>query len=264
MSEFVIKYAKLLDSEVERIVEVLTNKGYKPYYPSGEKVLQQVKNWFPYYGNPINLFIHPTLKEFGYCNDLDYHPNNEVIIVDNSESLELVLDAYNSGCFNGLTNKELSDKYGDVLSDLEGVSQSYHHGHDWNDIYNNIPFSKKIDISELTLDELEDLKEDVETMIDEKKKPTQALKLVLVDFRKDTSRTKDTLDFVIALLDEEFKTIYFRGNDMGRNSYLRTSASYLRSKYILPDFLHDTEEYVGFSSDSDDITILGEVSEWEK
>lgn len=261
MSEFVIKYAKLLDSEVERIVEVLTNKGYKPYYPSGEKVLQQVKNWFPYYGNPINLFIHPTLKEFGYCNDLDYHPNNEVIIVDNSESLELVLDAYNSGCFEGLTNKDLSDKYGDMFTDLEDVSQSYHHGKDWNDISDKIPFPKTIDISELTLDELEDLKENVESMIDEKKKPTKFLKPVMVDVREDISCTKPDLDFVIALLNEEYNIIYFRGNDIGRNSYLRTSVNYLRSKYILPDLLHDTEEYVGFSSDSDDITILGEVAE---
>lgn len=261
MSEFVIKYAKLNDWEVEKVVEVLTNKDYKPYFPSGATVLQQVKNWFPYDGEIINLFIHPSLKEFGYCANLDYHSDNEVIIIDNSESLELVLDDYNSGCFNGLTNKELSDKYGDVLSDLEGVSQSYHHGHDWNDIYNNVPFSKKIDISELTLDELEDLKEDVEHMIDEMKTPKQALKLVLVDVREDTSRTKDTLDFVIALLDEEFKIIYFRGNDLERNSYLRTSASYLRSKYILPDLLHDTEKYVGFSSDLDNMTILGEVAE---
>lgn len=51
---------------------------------------------------------------------------------------------------------------------------------------------------------------------------------------------------------------------MGRNSYLRTSVNYLRSKYILPYLLHDTEEYVGFSSDLDDITILGEVAEWDK
>lgn len=264
MSEFVIKYARLNDWEFEKVVEVLTNKEYKPYFPSGTTVLQQVKNWFPYDDEPINLFIHPSLKEFGYCSDLDYHSDNEVIIVDNSESLELVLDAYNSGYFNGLTNKELSDKYGDVLSDLEGVSQSYHHGHDWNDIYNNVPFSKKIDISELTLDELEDLKENVESMIDEKKKPTKVLKLVMVDVREDISRTKPDLDFVIALHDEEYNIIYFRENDMGRNSYLRTSVNYLRSKYIMPDLLHDTEEYVGFSSDLDDIIILGEVAEWEK
>lgn len=263
MSEFVIKYAKLLYSEVERIVEVLTNKGYKPYYPSGEKVLQQVKNWFPYYGNPINLYIRPTVKEFGYCADLDYHSDNEVIIVDNSESLELVLEAYNSGCFNGLTNKELSDKYGDVLSDLEGVSQPYHHGEDWNDILHEVPFpksSKKIDINDLTLDELEDLRENVETMIDEKKHK-QALKLVLVDVREDISRTKPDLDFVVALLDEEYNIIYFRENDMGRNSYFRTSVNCLRSKYILPYLLHDTDKYVGFSSDLDDMTILGEVAE---
>lgn len=261
MSEFVIKYAKLNDWEVEKVVEVLTNKDYKPYFPSGATVLQQVKNWFPYDGEPINLFIHPTLKESGYCANLDYHDNNEVIIVDNPKNLELVLDAYVSGCFTGLTNKELSDKYGDALTDLEGVSQSYRHGHDWNEIYNKVPFPKQIDISDLSLDELEDLKEDVEHMIDEMKTPKQALKLVLVDVRKDTSRTKDTLDFVIALLDEEFKIIYFRGNDMGCNSYLRTSASYLRSKYILPDLLHDTEKYVGFSSDLDNMTILGEVAE---
>lgn len=261
MSEFVIKYAKLNDWEVEKVVEVLTNKDYKPYSPSGATVLQQVKNWFPYDGEPINLFIHPTLKDFGYCANLDYHDNNEVIIVDNSENLELVLDAYDSGFFTGLTNKELSDKYGDGLTDFEGVSQSYQHGHDWNEIYNKVPFPKQIDISDLSLDELEDLKEDVEHMIDEMKTPKQALKLVLVDVREDTSRTKPDLDFVIALLDEEFKIIYFRGNDMGRNSYLRTSASYLRSKYILPDLLHDTEKYVGFSSDLDNITILGEVAE---
>ena len=261
MSEFVIKYAKLNDWEVEKVVEVLTNKDYKPYFPSGATVLQQVKNWFPYDGEPINLFIHPTLKEFGYCANLDYHENNEVIIVDNPKNLELVLDAYVSGCFTGLTNKELSDKYGDALTDLDGVSQSYRHGHDWNDIYNKVPFSKKIDISNLSLNELEDLKEKVESMIDEMKTPKQALKLVLVDVREDTSRTKDTLDFVIALLDEEFKIIYFRGNDMGRNGYLRTSGNYLRSKYILPDLLHGTEEYVGFSSDLDNMTILGEVTE---
>lgn len=261
MSEFVIKYAKLLDSEVERIVEVLTNKGYKPYHPSGEKVLQQVKNWFPYDGEPINLFIHPTLKDFGYCANLDYHDNNEVIIVDNSENLELVLDAYDSGFFTGLTNKELSDKYGDGLTDFECVSQSYQHGHDWNEIYNKVPFPKQIDISDLSLDELEDLKEDVEHIIDEKKKPTKVLKLVMVDVREDISRTKPDLDFVVALLDEEYSIIYFRENDMGRNGYLRTSVNYLRSKYILPDLLHDTEEYVGFSSDLDNMTILGEVAE---
>lgn len=261
MSEFVIKYAKLNDWEVEKVVEVLTNKDYKPYFPSGATVLQQVKNWFPYYGNPINLFIHPTLKEFGYCTNLDYHSDNEVIIVDNSESLELVLDAYNSGCFNGLTNKELSDIYGDMLSDLEGMSQSYHHGKDWNDIYNKIPFPKQIDISNLSLDELEDLKEDIETMIDEKKKPTQALKLVLVDVREDTSRTKVNLDFVVALLDEELNIIYFRANDIECKGYLKTKASYLRTKYIMPDLLHDTDEYVGFTNDLVDMTILGEVAE---
>lgn len=261
MSEFVIKYAKLNDWEVEKVVEVLTNKDYKPYSPSGATVLQQVKNWFSYDGEVINLFIRPTLKDFGYSANLDYHENNEVIIVDNPKNLELVLDAYVSGCFTGLTNKELSDKYGDVLTDLDGVSQLYRHGHDWNDIYNKVPFSKKIDISNLSLNELEDLKEKVESMIDEMKTPKQALKLVLVDVREDTSRTKDTLDFVIALLDEEFKIIYFRGNDMGRNGYLRTSVNYLRSKYILPDLLHGTEEYVGFSSDLDNMTILGEVTE---
>lgn len=261
MSEFVIKYAKLNAWEVEKVVEVLINKEYKPYFPSGATVLQQVKNWFSYDGEPINLFIHPTLKEFGYCYNLDYHDNNEVIIVSNPKNLELVLDAYVSGCFNGLTNKELSDKYGDALTDLESVSQSYRHGHDWNDIYNKVPFSKKIDISNLSLNELEDLKENVESMIDEKKKPTKVLKPVMVDVREDISRTKPDLDFVIALHDEEYNIIYFRGNDMGRNGYLRTSVNYLRSKYILPDLLHDTEEYVGFSSDLDNMTILGEVAE---
>lgn len=261
MSEFVIKYANLNAWEVEKVVEVLTNKDYEPYFPSGATVLQQVKNWFPYDGEPINLFIHPTLKEFGYCANLDYHDNNEVIIVDNPKNLELVLDAYDSGFFTGLTNKELSDKYGDELTDLESVSQSYQHGHDWNEIYNKVPFPKQIDISDLSLDELEDLKEDVEHMIDEMKTPKQALKPVMVDVREDISRTKPDLDFVIALLDEEYNIIYFRGNDMGRNSYLRTSVNYLRSKYILPDLLHDTEEYVGFSSDLDNMTILGEVAE---
>lgn len=261
MSEFVIKYAKLNAWEVEKVVEVLINKEYKPYFPSGATVLQQVKNWFPYDDEPINLFIHPTLKEFGYCANLDYHNNNEVIIVDNSSKLKLILDAYEKGCFEGLTNKDLSDKYGDMFTDLEDVSQSYHHGKDWNDISDKIPFPKTIDISELTLDELEDLKEKLESMIDEKKKPTKVLKPVMVDVREDISRTKPDLDFVIALLDEEYNIIYFRGNDMGRNSYLKTSVNYLRSKYILPDLLHDTEEYVGFSSDLDDITILGEVAE---
>ena len=66
---------------------------------------------------------------------------------------------------------------------------------------------------------------------------------------------------MIALHDEEYNIIYFRGNDMGRNGYLRTSVNYLRSKYILTDLLHDTEEYVGFSSDLDNMTILGEVAE---
>lgn len=66
MSEFVIKYAKLNDWEVEKVVEVLTNKEYKPYSPSGATVLQQVKNWFSYDGEVINLFIRPTLKDFGY------------------------------------------------------------------------------------------------------------------------------------------------------------------------------------------------------
>lgn len=261
MSEFVIKYAKLLSSEVEEIVEVLTNKGYKPYFPSGEKVLQQVKNLFPYDGNPINLYIHPTLKEFGYCANLDYHDNNEVIIVDNVAQLERTLNAYEKGYFNGLTNYELSKEYGDEFTDLEGMSQSYHHGKDWNDIYDKVPFPKQIDISNLSLDELEDLKENVESMIEEKKKPTKVLKLVLVDVREDTSRTKLDLDFVVALLDEEYKIIYFRKNDMGCNSYLTASVDYLRSKYILPDLLHDTDKYVGFSSNLDDMTILGEVAE---
>lgn len=264
MSEFVIKYAKLNDREVENIVEVLTNKEYKPYSPSGATVLQQVKNWFPYDGDPINLFIHPTLKEFGYCDNLDYHDNNEVIIVDNSENLELVLDAYDSGFFTGLTNKELSDTYGDVLTDLEGVSQSYQHGHDWNDIYNKVPFhkqSEKVGISKLTLDELEELKEEVENLIDEKKKPTQALKLVLVDVREDTSRTKVNLDFVVALLDEELNIIYFKANDIECKGYLKTNASYLRTKYIMPDLLHDIDEYVGFTNYLVDMTILGEVAE---
>lgn len=261
MREFVIKYAKLNDWEVEKVVEVLTTKEYKPYLPSGATVLQQVKNWFSYDGEVINLFILPTIKEFGYSANLDCHGNNEVIIVDSVARLELTLDAYEKGYFKGLTNKELSDKYGDVFTDLEGVSQSYHHGKDWNDISDKVPFPKTIDVSELTLDELEDLKEKVESMIDEKKRPTKVLKPVMVDVREDISRTKPDLDFVIALLDEEYNIIYFRGNDMGRNSYLRTSVNYLRSKYILPDLLHDTEEYVGFSSDLDDITILGEVSE---
>ena len=264
MSEFVIKYAKLLDSEVERVVEVLTNKGYKPYYPSGETVVQQVKNWFQYYGNPINLFIHPTLKEFGYCTDLDYHSDNEIIIVDSSERLVHALESYENGKFDGLTNYELSKEYGDVFTDLEGMSQSYHHGKDWNDIYDKVPFPKQIDISNLSLDELEDLKEDIETMIDEKKKPTQALKLVLVDVREDTSRTKVNLDFVVALLDEELNIIYFKANDIECKGYLKTKASYLRTKYIMPDLLHDTDEYVGFTNDLVDMTILGEVSEWEK
>lgn len=261
MSEFVIKYAKLLSSEVEKVVEVLTNEGYKPYFPSGEKVLQQVKNWFPYDGNPINLYIHPTVKEFGYCANLDYHSDNEIIIVDSSERLVHALESYENGKFEGLTNYELSKEYGDVFTDLEGMSQSYHHGKDWNDIYDKVPFPKQIDISNLSLDELEDLKENVESMIEEKKKPTKVLKLVLVDVREDISRTKPDLDFVVALLDEEYNIIYFRENDMGRNGYLRTSVNYLRSKYILPDLLHDTEEYVGFSSDLDNMTILGEVAE---
>lgn len=261
MSEFVIKYAKLNAWEVEKVVEVLTNKDYKPYFPSGKTVLQQVKNWFSYDGEVINLFIRPTLKEFGYSANLDYHDNNEVIIVDNSSKLELVLDAYEKGCFEGLTNKDLSDKYGDLFTDLEGASQSYHHGYYWNDISDKVPFPKTIDISDLSLDELEDLKEKVESMIDEKKKPTKVLKPVMVDVREDISRTKPDLDFVIALFDEEYNIIYFRGNDMGRNSYLKTSVNYLRSKYILPDLLQDTEEYVGFSSDLDNMTILGEVAE---
>lgn len=263
MSEFVIKYANLNDWEVGKIVEVLTDKEYRPYYPSGTTILQQVNDWFPYDGDYINLFIHPTVKEFGYCSDLDYHSDNEVIIVDNSTNLRLTLDAYEKGLFEGLTNKELSDKHGDAFTDLESVSQSYHHGKDWNDILHEVPFpkpSRKIDINELTLDELEDLRENVETMIDEKK-PKPALKLVLVDVREDISRTKHDLDFVIALHDEEYNIIYFRGNDMGRNGYVRTSVNYLRSKYILPDLLHDTEEYVGFSSDLDNMTILGEVAE---
>lgn len=170
MNNFVIKYARLLNSEVEKVVEVLTNEGYKPYFPSGKTVLQQVKNWFSYDGEVINLFIHPTVKEFGYCASLDYHSDNEVIIVNNVSQLELTLNAYEKGYFEGLTNKELSDKYGDGFTDLEDVSQSYHHGKDWNDISDKIPFPKTIDISELTLDELEDLKENVESMIDEKKK----------------------------------------------------------------------------------------------
>lgn len=261
MSEFIIKYAKLNDWEVEKVVEVLTNKDYRPYFPSGETVLQQVKNWFSYDGEVINLFIHPTLKEFEYSDNLYYHDNNEVIIVDNSKNLELVLDAYGSGCFNGLTNKELSDKYGDGFTDLEDVSQSYHHGKDWNDIRDKVPFPKPIDISNLSLDELEDLKENVESMIDEKKKPKKVLKLVLVDVREDISRTKPDLDFVVALLDEELNLIYFREEDMGRNSYFRTSVGYLKKTYILPDLLHDTDEYVGFTSDLDDMTILGEVAE---
>lgn len=261
MSEFVIKYAKLNDWEVEKVVEVLTNKEYRPHLSSGKNVLQQVKNWFSYNGEVINLFIQPTLKEFGYSVNLDYHDNNEVIIVDNSKNLELVLDAYEKGCFEGLTNKELSEKYGDVFTDLEGVSQSYHHGYYWNDIYNKVPFPKTIDISELTLDELEDLKEDIKTMIDEKKKPTQALKLVLVDVREDTSRTKVNLDFVVALLDEELNIIYFKANDIECKGYLKTKASYLRTKYIMPDLLHDTDEYVGFTNDLVDMTILGEVAE---
>ena len=261
MSEFVIKYAKLNNWEVERVVEVLTNKEYKPYSPSGETVLQQVKKWLQYGDNIINLFIHPTLKEFGYCDSLDYHSDNEVIIVDNVAQLERTLNAYEKGYFDGLTNYELSDEYGDGFTDLEDMSQSYNHGKDWNDIRDKVPFPKQIDISNLSLDELEDLKENVEYMIDEKKKPTKVLKLVLVDVREDISRNKPDLDFVVALLDEEYNTIYFRENDMGRNGYLRTSVNYLRSKYILPDLLHDTEEYVGFSSDLDNMTILGEVAE---
>lgn len=261
MSEFTIKYAKLLDSEVEKVVEVLTNRGYKPYFPSGKTVLQQVKNWFDYDGNPINLFIHPTIKEFGYSANLDYHDNNEVIIVDNASRLKLTLKDYEKGCFEGLTNKELSDKYSDVFTDVEGVSQPYHHGYDWNDIYNKVPFSKKINISDLSLDELEDLKENVESMIDEKKKPTKVLKLVLVDVRRDTTRTKTNLDYVVALLDEELKVIYFREQDMGSNLYLSTSANKLREKYILPETLKTTETYVCFTTDLYDMTILGEVAE---
>lgn len=261
MSEFTIKYARLLDFEVEKVVKVLTNKEYRPFSPSGVTVLQQVKNWFSYDGEVINLFIHPNLKCFGYSSNLDYHSDNEVIIVDNVSQLELTLNAYEKGCFEGLTNKELSDKYGDGFTDLEDVSQSYHHGKDWNDIHDKVPFPKQIDISNLSLDELEDLKENVESMIDEKKKPKKVLKLVLVDVREDISRTKPDVDFVVALLDEELNIIYFREEDMGRNSYFRTSVDYLRSKYILPDLLHDIDEYVGFTSDSDDMTILGEVAE---
>lgn len=261
MSEFVIKYAKLNDWEVEKVVKALTNKDYRPFYPSGKTVLQQVKNWFNYDGNPINLYIHPTVKEFGYCADLDYHSDNEIIIVDNVSQLELTLNAYEKGCFEGLTNKELSDKYGDGFTDLEDVSQSYHHGKDWNDIHDKVPFPKQIDISNLSLDELEDLKENVESMIDEKKKPKKVLKLVLVDVREDTSRTKPDLDFVVALLYEELNLIYFREEDMGCNLYLSTSANKLREKYILPETLKTTETYVGFPSDLDDMTILGEVAE---
>lgn len=261
MSEFTIKYARLLNSEVEKVVEVLTNRGYKPYFPSGNTVVQQVKNWFDYAGNTINLFIHPTMKEFGYSANLDYHDNNEVIIIDNASRLELTLDDYEKGCFEGLTNKELSDKYSDVFTDVEGVSQPYHHGYNWNDIYNKVPFSKKINIGDLSLDELEDLKENVESMIDEKKKPTKALKLVLVDVRRDTTRTKTNLDYVVAVLNEERNTIYFREEDMGGNFYLSTSANKLREKYILPETLKNTETYVGFNTELSDITILGEVAE---
>lgn len=261
MSEFVIKYAKLLSSEVEKVVEVLTNEGYKPFFPSGEKVLQQVKNWFPYDDNPINLYIHPTVKEFGYCANLDYHSDNEIIIVDSSERLVHALESYENGKFEGLTNYELSKEYGDVFTDLEGMSQSYHHGKDWNDIYNKVPFHKQIDINNLSLDELEDLKENVESMIDEKKKPKKVLKLVLVDVREDISRTKSDLDFVVALLYEELNIIYFREEDMGCNLHLSTSANKLREKYILPETLKTTETYVGFTSDLDDMTILGEVAE---
>lgn len=261
MSGFTIKYARLLDSEVEKVVEVLTNRGYKPYYPSGATVLQQVKNWFPYDGNSINLFIHPTMKEFGYSTNLDYHDNNEVIIIDNVSRLELTLDDYEKGWFEGLTNIELSDKYSDVFTDVEGVSQPYHHGYDWRDISDNVPFPKQIDISNLSLGELEDLKENVESMIDEKKKPTKVLKLVLVDVRRDTTRTKTNLDYVVALLDEELKFIWFREQDMGSNWYLSTSANELRETYILPETLKTTETYVGFTSDLYDMTILGEVAE---
>lgn len=263
MSEFVIKYAQLNDWEVEKVVDVLTDKGYRPHVPSGTTVLQQVKDWFISDSNRINLFIHPTIKEFGYCADLDYH-SNEVIIVNNPINLKSALDAYERGRFEGLTNKELSDRYGDGFTDSEYVLQSYKHGKNWNDMLHEVPFpkpSKNIDINELTLDELEDLREKVETMIDEKKKPTQTLKLVVVDVREDISCTKVSLDFVVALLCEELNIIYFRAKDMGRDGYLRTSVNYLRSKYIVPDLLHDTDEYVSFTSDLDDMTILGEVAE---
>lgn len=261
MSEFTIKYAKLLDSEVEKVVEVLTNRGYKPYFPSGETVLQQVKNWFDYDGNPINLFIQPTEKEFGYCSNLDYHTDNEVIIIDNASRLEPTLDYYEKGYFEGLTNIELSDKYSDVFTDVEGVSQPYHHGKDWSDISDKVPFSKPIDISNLSLDELEDLKEDIENLIDELNNPKQALKLVLVDVRRDTTRTKTNLDYVVAVLNEERNTIYFREEDMCDNFYVSTSANKLREKYILPETLKNTETYVGFNTELSDITILGEVEE---